>query len=408
VVTVKAEAFMRKWLLLILFWLIVTPLLLEGLMRLAVPLLPSALQMAAERVYRGESTDINRLNLMVMDIDHNFMMRPNIENELYGSHQTVIFHVSTVQILDSRMGFRTRPFAQGDPVDVAVVGDSFSFCFTEYADCWVTRFEQQTGLATMNLAQGSTGSVSHWRFIDTFGRAFEPPLVIWQWFVNDFNEDYQLAVLRGEMPPSDVETVIPDYSQQVNPIVNWLRNHSVAWVVLEIGLFGEDAYISDFERYHFTRPYEVTYTDPQGTAHALRFGQRYEQIASNIDDPRVASGVPLTRAALAQAQAAVESWGGQMVVVLIPTREEVYEHLTAPVMGAEAVAELGETRRVMNDLCADLGLTCLDTLDSLQESARRGEHLYYTEDMHLNPYGNAVLADVMIAWLRDLGLVETP
>lgn len=397
---------MKKALLLIGFWVVVTPLLLELVVRVATPILPPTLQLAALRVIEGESTDINRLGLMTMDIDHGFMMKPNIKDALYGPGEGVAFHVDTVQIQGSRMGFRSAPFTLGDRVDTAVVGDSFSFCFTEYADCWVTRFAQSTGLHVMNLAQGSTGSVSHWRFLDTFGRAFEPPLVIWQWFVNDFNEDYQLAVLRGEMPPSDVETVIPDYSQQANPIVSWLRNHSVAWVVLEIGLFGEDAYISDFERYHFTRPYEVTYSDPQGTAHALRFGQRYEQIASNIDDPRVASGVPLTRDALAQAQAAVESWGGQMVVVLIPTREEVYEHLTAPVMGAEAVAELGETRRVMNDLCADLGLTCLDTLDALQESARRGEHLYYTEDMHLNPNGNAVLADLVIAWLRDLGLVD--
>jgi lysophospholipase L1-like esterase len=75
-------------------------------------------------------------------------------------------------------------------------------------------------------------------------------------------------------------------------------------------------------------------------------------------------------------------------------------------MGAEAVDRLGATRRVMNGLCDELGLTCFDTLDVLQESARRGEHLYYTEDMHLNPYGNAVLADLVIGWLRELGIIE--
>lgn len=395
---------MRKALVLLVFWLIITPLLLEGAVRLAIPVLPAGLKIAAERVLRGESTDINRVNLMLRDIEHNFMMRPNVDNELYGSHATVAFHVSTVQILDSRMGFRTRAFQQGDAVDVLTVGDSFTFCFTEYADCWVTRFEQSTGLSTMNLGQGSTGSVSHWRYIDTFGRAFAPPLVIWQWFVNDFDEDYQLAVLREEIEQYPAPQV-PDYPDSGGAIVAWLRQHSVAWVVTEIALSGEDAYISDFERYHFTRPYEVTYSDPQGQTHTLRFGQRYEQITTNLDDPRVSAGVPMTRQALTDAQAAVESWGGKLAVFLIPTREEVYAHLTIPLMGAEAVEALGQTRHVQLELCAELGLTCLDLLPLLQEYAQRGEHLYYTEDMHLNPYGNAVVAQLVESWVREEGLL---
>ena len=112
----------RNLLLLLLFWVIVTPLLIEGVLRLSVPLLPPALQLAAERVQKGASLDINRIELMTMDIDHNFMMRPNIENALYGPKQSVVFRVSTIQILNSRMGFRTDPVQQGDQVDVAVVG----------------------------------------------------------------------------------------------------------------------------------------------------------------------------------------------------------------------------------------------------------------------------------------------
>jgi hypothetical protein len=396
---------MRKWLTLIGFWLLVTPLLLEVLVRAAVPVLPPALQLAAERVYKGESLDINRIGLMQMDIDHGFMMKTGVEDALYGPHQSVVFHVSTTQILDSRMGFRTDPVQQGDPVDVAVVGDSFSFCFTEYDDCWVSRFRQQTGLNTMNLAQGSTGSMSHWRFVDTFGRAFQPPLVIWQFFVNDFNEDYQLAVLRGDIEPVEVQSAIPDYELNTNPLLRWLREHSVAWVVTEIALVGEDAYISDFERYHFTRPYEVRYSGPDGQGHILRFGQRYEQIATNLSDPRISSGVAMTTEAVANAREAVESWGGQLAIFLVPTREEVYRHLTAPIMGGEAVDALGQTRREMLRICAELDLTCLDLLPGMQVYAQRGEHLYYTEDMHLNPRGNEVAADLVINWLRDRDLL---
>lgn len=391
---------MKKALLLILFWVVVTPLLLEGVVRAAVPLLPPPLQVAAQRVYAGESLDINRLGLMTTDIDHNFMMRTDVTDALYGPGEGVAFHVSTVQIQGSRMGFRSAPFTLGDRVDAAVVGDSFSFCFTEFADCWVTRFAEQTGLATMNLAQGSTGSMSHWRFIDTFGRTFEPPLVIWQFFINDFNEDYQLALLRGEIEQQG-DTLVPEYEDTSPAFVRWLRGNSVAWVVLETAFAGEDAYISDFERYHFTRPYSVSIGGQR-----LNFGQQYEQIAANLDDPRTASGIPMTREALTLAKETVEGWGGKFAVFLIPTREEVYRPLTAPLMGEEALDLLGGPRREMLALCDELALTCLDLLPILAEYGTRGELLYYTDDMHLNPRGNAVVADEVQKWLSEIDYIN--
>lgn len=388
---------MRKWLLLIVCWLIVTPLLLELLIRVSVPVLPPSLQLAAERAQKGESLDINRLQLMTMDIDHNFMMRPNVQNALYGPKQSVVFNVSTVQILDSRMGFRTYPVNQGDQIDVAVVGDSFSFCFTAFEDCWVTQFEANTGLRTMNLAQGSTGSMSHWRFIETFGQAFQPPLVIWQWFGNDFNEDYQLALTRGETQAVG-ETVVPDYHQDDPAILKWLRSNSVAWVVTETALFGEEAYISDFERYHFTPEYEV-----EIGGQTLTFGQKYEQIAMNTDDPRVAYGIPTTRAALQNAKAAVEGWSGRFVVFLVPTREEVYSEYTDSLLGEKLDIYTG-ARETMLDLCEELDLTCYDLLTDLQQYG--DELLYYADDMHLNPLGNQVVAERVQKWLVELNAIE--
>jgi hypothetical protein len=388
---------LRKILFLVVFWVVVTPLLLEVLVRAAVPILPPYLQLVAERVITGTALDINRIGLMTMDIDHNFMMLPNINNQLYGPGPGIAFHVSTVQVQDSRMGFRSHPFTLGDEMGAMVVGDSFSFCFTEFEDCWVTRFAESTGLPTFNTGQGSTGSVSHWRFIDTFGRTFKPPLVIWQFWVNDFNEDYQLAVLRGEIPESDVKTIIPDYPDEGGEVVRWLRSNSVAWVVAEVALGNESAYISDFEKYHFSRPYTVEYN-----GHTLNFGQNYERIATNVNDPRISSGIPMTRDALVQAKTAVEGWGGKLVVIILPTREEVYRDLTAPIMGVEAVDALGAPRRIMNDICIEQGLTCLDLLPIFQTYATQGEHLYYTDDMHLNPLGNAILAAEVETWLSEM------
>jgi hypothetical protein len=403
---------MRKWrnlALLLLFWLIATPLLLELVVRVAVPSLPPALQLAAERVQKGESLDINRIGLMTMDIDHNFMMRPNIENALYGPKQSVVFHVSTIQILDSRMGFRTEPVQQGDQVDVAVVGDSFSFCFTEYNNCWVSQFRESTSLNVMNLAQGSTGSMSHWRFIETFGQAFKPPLVIWQWFGNDFNEDYQLSVTRGEMQSIQYGPQVPETSEHDSPVAQWLRQNSVAFVVIETALFGESAYISDFERFYFTPEYSTAINSSVNSP-TLEFGQRYEQIAMDMTDPRNSTGVPMTRDALQHARQMVEAWGGQFVVFLIPVREEVYSSITKPQMGDEKLALFRENRETMRRLCDELELTCYDLLPDLKAEAERsagqGELLYYADDMHLNPRGNAVVAELIEDWLTQLNALR--
>lgn len=398
----------RNGLLLLVFWVIATPLLLELVVRAAVPALPPALQLAAERVQKGESLDINRIGLMTMDIDHNFMMRPNIQNALYGPKQSVVFHVDTIQILDSRMGFRTEPVQQGDQVDVAVVGDSFSFCFTEYVDCWVSRFRHSTGLNVMDLAQGSTGSMSHWRFIETFGQAFKPPLVVWQWFGNDFNEDYQLSVTRGETQPIDYGPQVPDTSDETPPVLRWLRQNSVAFVVVETALFGEQAYISDFERFYFTPEYTAPVNESADSP-TLEFGQLYEQVAMDMTDPRNSTGVPMTREALQNAKQTVEGWGGQFVVFLIPVREEVYQSVTAPQLGEEKLALFKENRETMRQLCDELELTCYDLLPDLkaeaERSAAQGELLYYPDDMHLNPRGNAVVAELVEKWVSQLGVL---
>jgi lysophospholipase L1-like esterase len=95
-----------------------------------------------------------------------------------------------------------------------------------------------------------------------------------------------------------------------------------------------------------------------------------------------------------------------MVVIILPTREEVYRDLTAPLMGAEAVDALGAPRRVMNALCQLEALTCLDLLPIFREYAAKGDALYYADDMHLNPTGNAVLAAEVERWLRQIGVLS--
>jgi lysophospholipase L1-like esterase len=51
-------------------------------------------------------------------------------------------------------------------------------------------------------------------------------------------------------------------------------------------------------------------------------------------------------------------------------------------------------------------LRCLDVYDVFQQHARNGEALYYEDDMHLNPYGNAIMAEALAEWLQQQGFLE--
>src|SRR5690606_1412505 len=116
------------------------------------------------------------------------------------------------------------------------VGDSFGFCFTELDDCWANRFAADGNLGVVSLSQPVTGSESHARMLRDFGAPFEPPLVIWQFFGNDFNDDYGLHVFRGDIEPIvdeiDTQTATPEASG----VTAWLSRNSVTYAVLETAL----------------------------------------------------------------------------------------------------------------------------------------------------------------------------
>ncbi len=323
--------------------------------------------------------------------DHYYSLRPNLTDSLQYGSPTVSFHLTTIELWEGGgIGFRTAPITFF--VDGVIVGDSFGMCFTEQADCWVDQLAQLRGLKLVNLSQPVTGSLSHARILQDFGAPLTPPRVIWQFFGNDFNDDYGLARLRDEVGELDK----PPKAQIDAPALGgWLRQHSAAFAVLETLLVGRYLGMPASEA-PFVKPYAVTF-GTQGQ-HVLRFGGLYEQGALDMTRPANQYGVTRTREALQTAQTLIGSWGGRLDVVLIPTREEVYAHLTAPIMGQEAVDRLAGARRAMLALCAELELACYDAFDALVADALAGEALYYEDDMHLNAAGNALLA----RWLADV------
>ncbi len=387
--------------------LVVVAILLELLLRVAVPSLPDRLKRPAERILAGSEQPINRMEIMQTVGEHNVVMRPDLQNYQYAASKDIVFHVTTNPLLGSSFGFRNRPLDY-EP-QIAVVGDSFTFCFTEYEDCWVQRLEDIASMGVVNLGQGATGGVSHYNMLKNHAVQIEPPIVLWQFFGNDFDEDYQLRVLEGQIPridylsPREISAQEADDRAQadVPAWVTWLRGNSLAFALTELTFFNEAPYVNSFERAFFAEAHTAQIRDG-----VVGFGQVYEQVALDMTDPRKIAGYPHTKQAYMEAQTLVEGWGGQMVVILIPVRELVYESLTAPLLGQETMQIFYDNHQAMLDLCDELALTCFDALPVFMEYAQQGELLYYTEDMHLNPRGNEILAEAIFGYLEHNDLLQ--
>lgn len=380
-------------LLIVIINVVVIVALLEIGLRLLAPNLPGQIGVAARYVTTGQPYSESWTPAWQRSSDHFYALRPGLEDDLQYGSATVSFHVSTIELWEGGgIGFRT------DPVDFApdavVVGDSFGFCFTERVDCWVDQLSAATGKRLVNLSQPVTGTTSHERILRDFGAPLEPPLVLWQFFGNDFNDDYGLAVSRDEV--ADVAAEAETEAASDSGLGDWLRHNSATYAVIETLFTGLYLGTPESEALYI-KPLSVTYGP--NNEYLLQFGGAYEQSALDMSLEQNQIGFGLSRQAFEDAQALVADWGGEIAVIIMPTREEVYAHLTAPIMGQDAVDRLASARMAMHDLCDTLSLRCYDPIEPFTERALQGEALYHSDDMHLNAHGNVVLADLLQDWL---------
>ncbi len=375
--------------------------LLELLLRLIAPNLNSQIGAVARTITTGSPYSEAWTPAWRENHDHYYTLRPGLTDVVQYGSPSVSFKLTTAKLWDDSLaadegiGFRNRPVDYG--VDVAVVGDSFGFCFTEQADCWVDQLAAQNQLGVVNLATPVTGSLSHAKMLADFAAPLKPKLVIWQFFGNDFNDDYSLLSWRG-----DIERLPGDVSTAIEPAkaVNWFTQNLVSAAVLELlttgswsGLPGNDP--------AFVAQYQAAY--PDGTP--FLFGKPYELAALDMSRDVNQFGVETTRQALMDSKALVESWGGTLVVLIIPTREEVYSGITANFMDESVIETLGSPRTTLESICAELKLACYDPTESLYTIAATSAALYYPDDMHLNAAGNTTLTDLLTPWLRGLDLI---
>jgi hypothetical protein len=390
----------------VLFGVLFAWLLLELFLRIAYPALPYVLQAPLREVHVTPFTEKKILPPAVVqpDSDYQNVTRNHVDNELQYLVPTVGIHITTKNIMDenSHVGFRV-PDSSWEPrwpVDAVFVGDSHTFCFTEYEDCWVRRLDTQYGMSVVNLGQGATGSISHRNILMKFGLLYEPRFVVWQWYGNDMNEDYGMAVTYEGLPPVAEPNDAPAEEPRPpkGPVAEWLSANSAVYVIFDL------LRSSEAERYRYNRFVDPYYFEDGELA--MGYGRDSTMIGFDLSLEKTQIGLELGQEAIRDTKAVLDGKGIPLVMVLLPTKEEVYARWTEPTLGAEKLAMLAEGRQRMAAFCEEEGILCVDVTAELTAKANEGVQLFYPDDNHMNAAGNALLADVVWRFLVDAGLME--
>jgi hypothetical protein len=387
----------------VILGLIIPLLLIEIGIRVAYHSLTPGLQVALRfvRITPFTNERLAPLPLWQDDNDYQTVVRPGERGSLQVGSITLQFRISTYAWWGGRVGFRT-PQPETGRVDAVAVGDSHTFCFVDDKDCWINILNASAGLNIANFGQPVTGSISHERLYYDFVakpelKLGQPKLVLWQFYGNDYNDDYGLALMNhtNKTPPpadllTDFQTPAPYSFDQ------WLSENSAIYT-----MFTALSRANSQQNTLFVDPYRV-----KVGASEMDFGRPYLSASFDMSQARNQEGEQLSHEAILRTRDIVEKNGGKFIILMMPTKEEVYRDLTEPKMGSAALDGLAAPRLRLMDFCKAQNLTCYDMTAVLVAKAKQNVLLFHYDDIHMNPEGNRVFADAVAALLKTEGVLK--
>jgi lysophospholipase L1-like esterase len=348
----------------------------EGLLR-AVPGLLT--EEAAVRMHwreMGFARDDDGETLVVDDADLGFRYLPNRTGNL--RRGDLAFSFTT-----DEHGFRNAsPWPER--ADIVVLGDSMAFSFGVGDDAAWTSLVQKALPETklLNLSMIGSGPQQYLEVLQRHGLALEPTVVLFTLFPgNDLSDAAAFDDWRRSGTGRGLRQwrAVGDAEQPQRTLIDRVVEASYVLAVardvrrnLASPLAGETVAIDDGSR--------------------LRLApSAYAQEAELAQPDHPAFGLVMDM--IAEARERVVAHGGRFVVLLMPTKEEVYLQLLGrsypPLVDAFAAA------------LDERGIEHLNLTIPLRDAARDGAALYFEVDGHPNERGYAVIADAVTALLSD-------
>lgn len=372
---------MPRRILLILFGLATGLLLMEGCLRLFGDLLPEGLRYRAGLARFHAQMD----GIYVPDPYLWHKSVPGIDRTITG-HPDYDFHVQTHALGYDGIGFRDDGINDASPI--IALGDSFTWGDGIDNDkIWVERLEVESGRDVVNLGMSGYGSQQILRLLQTYGLPLKPRLILWGFFPNDFNDSGHFA-WREET--GRLAKQAPEPKPWTETLDRELRIYSVAYTWL-VSPFEEPDDNEEYERLYYT-------DNTLNLSFVLRsyWGKRLDPT-----DKYTGPGLVYTQQALAEAQTAANQLNAELVVLLFPSKEQVYWPIVSTLVDNAADFKVNWPHDEVKAWCQANGVRFLDLTPAFAKHAAQGEQLYYRFDAHWNEAGHELAAQTIRQYLAE-------
>lgn len=285
-----------------------------------------------------------------------------------------------IRLITDQSGFRNERPNNDAPLDVILLGDSFTAGAVSHEDLWSSVLSREHQLKTYNLGAPGAGPWTEYvNLLIEKDRLKTRPgtLVLWQLFSgNDMDEYY------GPLP---VEQVPWDSSwDQFLFKVNSVRLRSPVF-----RLTHPISSNAEVESYEFLN------------GKKLLFHKHYIE-ASRMSVEQILNhpSYQLLNATIGTVKRFVHAQGWRLAIVAAPSKEEVYSWVWSRQPPWSTPAEASAFSTVLQRICNEEGIPYLDLKPSMVNESRhtfesRGELLYWYDDTHMNKLGSRYSADLM-------------
>ncbi|MCC7452363.1 MAG: hypothetical protein IT324_33485 [Anaerolineae bacterium] len=367
----------------IVITLLVLLLIAEAALRAAYPQLPAWMQDTLQNVRITPFTDwrLSTTPLAQPDRDYGAVVQPGMTDRSFNLADGPV-SITTARLADSPIGVRGQPLTP--PIDGIALGGADTFCLLNWGDCWINLVNVDNHLTIANWGQPEGGSTARLLMLRNYGRAFRPRVVLWQWSVTDLQADYKLALMQGRTGKLEPPEQLPEGAQRpaaCNPI---LPEYSALY-----------ALICALDRW----------PPPNKTAKA-QYGSVNMTLSTNLaplaeDRPDMQFGYDQMVQALDTAnQLARDDLHAPLIILILPTKEEVYSNRASPPLSITALDKLSQSRLRLLQTCQERGWQCVDLYAPLRDQANRGVQVYGSNLPTLNATGHKIVAQAVTDALR--------
>lgn len=351
---------------------------LEAFLRLFPQLLPEEARLRLHWSAVGEGgRDANDQVMTVADLTSGFRYRPNFTGRLTRGDLDFTFTTD-------EKGFRnSSPLP--DDADIVVLGDSMAFGYGVPDDAtWSHRVAMQFPDHTIsNFGLIGGAPQQYLRILETEALELNPKLVLFMLFPgNDLND----AKLFQQWLEAGTDITYAEWRSAGGAPSGWRA----------LGSLTNGSYLMAFQR----AVRSSLSSSGAGETITLGDGQRVQLVPRVYDNDALMADpehpvFQLVMTTIEEAQRLSRRQGSHFLVLLMPTKEEVY----LPLFDKPAPALIEKFRPALE---AE-GIPFLDLTPYLRDRTREIGPVFFEVDGHPNVAGYQVIADVVVDYLREHG-----